>query len=232
MYMTLKRLVTSTANQQISKHPPNNESAKLPRHLRLTTPLFITIDFLCLASQFAGAIMPASGDPIAIAISQKVILGGLAVQLLALISFFALTMNTHQKMKAEERSQQGRYGLQELDRPEDDQSRLNPPHSGQEIRGSAMIGTANINRNERRGNRIKYFQALEVMTVLLAVRSLVRLVEYAQGFSGFVASHEVFIYLFDAVPMWIITFIFIVFHPQRLVREERKKESLLVGPWK
>jgi hypothetical protein len=63
-----------------------------------------------------------------------------------------------------------------------------------------------------------HFRALELVTLLLIVRSVVRMGEYAQGSSGFIASHEVFIYTFDAALMFSIMLVLAVIHPQRLVK--------------
>ena len=48
-----------------------------------------------------------------------------------------------------------------------------------------------------------------------------RLVEYAQGEGGFVLSHEVFIYLFDALLMFLAVVTFLVLHPSRLIRDAK-----------
>ncbi|CAI4875926.1 CHS_3a_G0024980.mRNA.1.CDS.1 [Saccharomyces cerevisiae] len=42
------------------------------------------------------------------------------------------------------------------------------------------------------------------------VRSIVRLVEFVEGYDGFIISHEYFIYVFDAVPMLLAAIVFIV----------------------
>ncbi|CAK7221779.1 hypothetical protein SBRCBS47491_004644 [Sporothrix bragantina] len=49
-----------------------------------------------------------------------------------------------------------------------------------------------------------HFRVLELTTLLLIVRSIVRAIEFLQGTDGFVASHEAFIYVFDALPMFFI----------------------------
>lgn len=66
-----------------------------------------------------------------------------------------------------------------------------------------------------------HFRALEAVTCLVIVRSLVRLVEYAQGEDGFVRTHEVFIYLFDAALMLLAMVVYLVLHPARLIRDAR-----------
>jgi hypothetical protein len=68
-----------------------------------------------------------------------------------------------------------------------------------------------------------HFRALELVTLILIVRSVVRTIEYLQGADGFVASHELFIYLFDAFLMWLIMVAFLILHPGRLIRDARRQ---------
>jgi hypothetical protein len=49
------------------------------------------------------------------------------------------------------------------------------------------------------------------------VRSIFRVVEYLQGFSGYLLSHEVYLYVFDAVLMFCVMVIFNVVHPSEVV---------------
>lgn len=52
--------------------------------------------------------------------------------------------------------------------------------------------------------------ALQASSGLIIVRSIVRLVEFIQGFDGYIISHEVFIYVFDALPMFLVTVAFCI----------------------
>ncbi|KAI1453541.1 RTA1-domain-containing protein [Annulohypoxylon moriforme] len=70
-----------------------------------------------------------------------------------------------------------------------------------------------------------HFRAIILVTILMIVRSTVRSVEFLQGSKGFVISHEVFIYVFDASPMFIVMLTFLLVHPARLVRDTRRSES-------
>jgi hypothetical protein len=79
-------------------------------------------------------------------------------------------------------------------------------------------------------NWLGYFVVLEVAGLMLVVRSVVRGVEYLQGTSGFVAGHEVFVYVFDGVPMLAVMVGFLVLYPPRLVREVVKLEKIEKGP--
>ena len=58
----------------------------------------------------------------------------------------------------------------------------------------------------------KRMLALHMSSVLIHIRSVVRVVEYVQGDDGFVMSNEVFIYCFDGSLMWVMMVIFVVVH--------------------
>lgn len=55
--------------------------------IRWMTKLYVLIDIGCIASQFAGSILPASGDPKAIKNARIILLAGLITQLVALALF-------------------------------------------------------------------------------------------------------------------------------------------------
>lgn len=74
-------------------------------------------------------------------------------------------------------------------------------------------------------NWLWYLVVLEVAAVMLVVRSVMRGAEYLGGVDGAVASHEVFVYVFDAVPMLAVMVGFLMLHPSRLVKEVRRLES-------
>lgn len=58
--------------------------------------------------------------------------------------------------------------------------------------------------------------ALYVSSLLILVRCIFRLIEYAQGNSGYLISHEAFLYVFDAVLM-LATMIWLAFiHPSEI----------------
>ncbi|KAE8154306.1 RTA1 like protein-domain-containing protein [Aspergillus avenaceus] len=54
---------------------------------------------------------------------------------------------------------------------------------------------------------------LYAASVLILVRSIFRLVEYAQGNDGYLISHEAFMYVFDAMLMFVAMVGMSVFHP-------------------
>lgn len=146
--------------------------------LRWVTKFYVLIDIGCIASQFIGAIIPASGDADAVVKGRIILIAGLIVQLCAL-SFFIIT-SVYLYIRI----------LQET--------------------GPFLDSTFVRWR--------RYFRAIETVTALMIVRSIVRAVEYLQGQDGFVLSHEVFIYLFDALLMFMVMLLFLAIHPGRLVR--------------
>lgn len=61
--------------------------------------------------------------------------------------------------------------------------------------------------------------ALYTASVLILIRSIYRVIEFAQGNNGYVISHEVFLYVFDASMMFLVMIVMNVFHP-----------SVILGP--
>jgi high-affinity Fe2+/Pb2+ permease len=49
----------------------------------------------------------------------------------------------------------------------------------------------------------KHMRALYVISILIIARSIFRIVEFIQGFDGYLIRHEVYVYIFDAVLMLI-----------------------------
>ena len=52
--------------------------------------------------------------------------------------------------------------------------------------------------------------------ILIGVRSVFRVIEYFEGFSGFLLSHDVSLYVFDALPMAVVMVLFNIFHPSEI----------------
>jgi hypothetical protein len=73
----------------------------------------------------------------------------------------------------------------------------------------------------------KYMYALYGASVAILVRNIVRIVEYPQGSDGFIASHEVMLYIFHAFLMFCVILVFLVVHPGSLVAARR---SAKIGP--
>lgn len=63
----------------------------------------------------------------------------------------------------------------------------------------------------------RYIMVLYAASALIMIRSIYRVAEYVQGTTGYLQSHEAFIYFFDATLMFICCLLFNVFHPSKLL---------------
>lgn len=63
--------------------------------------------------------------------------------------------------------------------------------------------------------------SLYIVSILIFVRSIVRMVEYAQGFSGYILSREWYLYIFDALLMWLAMVTLNVIHPSAVAAQIR-----------
>ncbi|PYI02615.1 RTA1 like protein [Aspergillus sclerotiicarbonarius CBS 121057] len=56
-----------------------------------------------------------------------------------------------------------------------------------------------------------------VVSIMVFIRSVFRLVEYAGGEDGFLLAHEVFLYIFDSLLMLAVAGVLVIYHPSRLM---------------
>ena len=63
----------------------------------------------------------------------------------------------------------------------------------------------------------KHMLVLFLASALILIRSVVRVVEYLQGFNGYILEREVFLYVFDAVLMFLVMALFNFIHPSKIL---------------
>ncbi|KAK1527161.1 uncharacterized protein CCOS01_07423 [Colletotrichum costaricense] len=63
----------------------------------------------------------------------------------------------------------------------------------------------------------KFLWVLYGISVLVLIRSLFRVIEYIQGYNGYLQTTEVFLYVFDAALIFLVTFLLAVFHPSKVM---------------
>ncbi|KAL4994134.1 RTA1 like protein-domain-containing protein [Aspergillus recurvatus] len=63
---------------------------------------------------------------------------------------------------------------------------------------------------------LKHLYALYGSSILILIRSIFRVVEYLQGWDGSLLRNEAFIYVFDALLMWLVLVIFVIIHPSEV----------------
>jgi magnesium-transporting ATPase (P-type) len=66
---------------------------------------------------------------------------------------------------------------------------------------------------------------LYVASVLILIRSIFRLIEYAQGNDGYLISHEVFMYVFDSTLMFLAMIAMSIFHPSKVLSGSERQRS-------
>jgi hypothetical protein len=72
----------------------------------------------------------------------------------------------------------------------------------------------------------KHLNVLYGTSVLILIRSVFRLVEYLQGNDGFLLHHEIFLYIFDAVLIFIAMAVFNICHPSEIAKYMDSKEDV------
>lgn len=75
---------------------------------------------------------------------------------------------------------------------------------------------------DKRGVWRRVLRVMYAVGSMIFVRSIIRLAEFAGGSSGPLMTHEVVLYLVDAVPMSFVMVILIIFHPGYVVPGKRQ----------
>lgn len=70
--------------------------------------------------------------------------------------------------------------------------------------------------NELEGLWRRHLTVLYITSILILVRSIVRVVEYIQGYDGFLMKEEVFIYVFDGLLMLVAMLVLQYIHPSEI----------------
>ena len=68
----------------------------------------------------------------------------------------------------------------------------------------------------------KHLYVLYVTCGFIMFRSIVRIAEFVEGFEGEILTHEVFLFVFDAIPMGSVMAIFIIWYPSSFSVQARK----------
>lgn len=73
----------------------------------------------------------------------------------------------------------------------------------------------------------RYLYVLYTTSAIILVRSIFRVVEYIQGNDGYLISHEIYLYIFDAVLMAAVMLIFLVWYVDHLEANQSNHERLI-----
>lgn len=70
---------------------------------------------------------------------------------------------------------------------------------------------------------------LFLVSALVILRCVFRIIEYIQGTDGYLYSHELYVYLFDAIPMFFVQAIFHFYHPGKILIGKTLEDEDYVG---
>ncbi|OTB04922.1 hypothetical protein M426DRAFT_73082 [Hypoxylon sp. CI-4A] len=164
---------------------------------RWITPIFVTFDIIALIVQLLGAVSVAGTKPTdqdalnRIKTGKNVALAGLGIQIAAFGLFTIIAARFHSTSRRFETGLQWR-----LEGPSRDDA------------GFVKGAPRKINTHWRR-----LLYAVNVSCILILIRSVFRVVEFAQGSSGASQSHEYFMYILDTLPIFLVVCSFGVFFP-------------------
>jgi RTA1 like protein len=167
------------------------------------TWIFVSLDILSFLVQLTGGSM-ASGTnpPDTVRTGLHIYMGGIGLQEFIILIFTTMAYRFQQKVKKQEQSA---FNL-----------------------GEGVSMTQNRSPHQAR----KLLWLVYTVLGLITLRIIFRLVEFSQGFTSYLPTHEWFPYVFDAVPMLAATLAFNILHPGRILQglnsdfsEERKADK-------
>lgn len=170
IYMILGRLARNLDAKECSAMSP-----------RWSSKLFVLVDTICFATQFAGAILSGDTNQQTAHNGSHIVLGGLFLQVFMFCLFIFFTTTFHRRF----------YRL-----------RGTQPHLK------------------------KHLIVLYITSSIFLFRNILRIVEFAQGTtSGFIASHEIMLYLFDGTMMISVVLLFTAIYPGSFFRQIQKQKK-------
>jgi hypothetical protein len=59
----------------------------------------------------------------------------------------------------------------------------------------------------------QFLYVIYISSALVLLRQIYRVIEFSQGFTGYLATHEAFFFVFDAIPIFLSATIFVIYFP-------------------
>ncbi|KAK4050418.1 hypothetical protein OIV83_003488 [Microbotryomycetes sp. JL201] len=162
---------------------------------RLIVKLFVWADVFVFLMQATGGGMSAMDSESTRNIGEKVMIVGLVIQVITFGLFTVLLLV---------------FGLK---------VRRNFPDQWF-VTNSEGIRALNFSKAPVRNWRI-LFWVMAFTTIGIIVRCVFRAIEYGDGYDSFLATNEVFFYLLDALPLWIVMNVYCLFWPGRLLKRNQ-----------
>ncbi|ORY11055.1 RTA1 like protein-domain-containing protein [Clohesyomyces aquaticus] len=202
IYMVLGRIILLVDGEQYS----------LIRK-RWLTKIFVLGDILSFCVQGGGGGIQAIGTLTSMNTGEKLIIVGLFLQLFFFGFFIVVAGLFHWrfvKANPDMRKQSGVSSQLET-----------TSHRPRRLTGSSNSPLTETGVPELPWKRHIY--VLYAASTLIMVRSVFRVIEYLMGNHGFLLRHEYFLYIFDAVLMFVVMVLFNVVHPSEVSASYRQR---------
>jgi hypothetical protein len=187
----------------------NGERHSLIRQKWLTK-IFVTGDVISFVVQMGGGGIQAAGSLDLLHAGEKVIIVGLFLQL-AFFGFFCVVAGLfHFRLNKERRTSYTGSG----------HSRARSNSSNTPMASSDGISHLPWER---------HMYTLYTASGLIMFRSIFRVIEYVQGNNGYLLRHEIFLYIFDALLMFIVMVLFNVVHPAEVTDLHQQRKHAEMG---
>ncbi|GAA5842408.1 hypothetical protein JCM11251_004219 [Rhodosporidiobolus azoricus] len=169
---------------------PDISSSTLFMSPRAIVWTFVLSDVVTFCAQTAGTVMTIVGGDL-ISIGEKLAIGGLVLQLVSFLLFTTLLAIFARRLSRDHASvwRSGQAG-----------GNFFRPFSREAVDDVRLL-----------------IRVLGVTCIGLIIRALFRTVEQADGFFGYIATTEVYFYIFDAAPLWLSMTLFVFVWPTRFI---------------
>ncbi|KIW44668.1 uncharacterized protein PV06_03123 [Exophiala oligosperma] len=159
---------------------------------RFLTKIFVAGDVFSFLLQAGGAGLLSAKSQSTSNTGSKIIMGGLVVQIVFFSVFVLVGVKFHLNMRR--------------------------GSGGAAATTTTTTGNDKSNQSSTKSavSWEKHLVTLYIGSSLILIRSIMRLIEYAQGNDGYLISHEVFLYTFDSVPMFFVMILFAITHPSEI----------------
>ncbi|KAI9843472.1 MAG: hypothetical protein M1837_006318 [Sclerophora amabilis] len=196
---------------------PEKKALRLPA--RKITYIFVTCDVFSFMVQLGGTgtLASVTENPELGKIAGYIVIAGLGIQLLAFGIFTVAAIRFHVKMQALERR--------------DVATTMNADRSWVPLiwclYGSCfcIILRKYKPSPSTKDRHLNQFQNHASDLISIITGSVYRLAEFSQGFEGYLASHEVFFYTLEALPMLPPFMLFNIWHPGRVLLKARGEQN-------
>ncbi|KAH7130053.1 RTA1 like protein-domain-containing protein [Dendryphion nanum] len=175
------------------------------------TKVFVTGDVISFCVQMGGGGIQAAGTLELLHAGEKVIIVGLFLQL-AFFGFFVVVAGLwHWRIARAEVKESG--------------SECDLSDGGQRARRriDAEAGSGFPDTILKSVVWKRHLYTLYVASGLIMFRSVFRVVEYVQGNNGYLLRHEYFLYVFDALLMFVVMVLFNFVHPAQITEQYQQR---------